>query len=988
MAGAINAQTVSDRSMESLLDTVLKKWSDPMPHQMHQGIAKLDSFVISRADSCINYYFNKTLSYRPWREATVSGFKKSLQSMQDSLVESYCVQVFSDGQTLESLIPNLFRKSDRIDTARLSKVDSGAKFVTRLEQPVFPQGLDGNHIALWHSHGWYYESKLDRWEWQRARLFGSVEDISPMMYVLPYLVPMLERAGANVFLPRERCLNPREVIVDSDRSTGKSFVQYNNKLKVFRQLGFAYKDTLYPSDNPFLMGSSHLFESGGGKVADFHADIPATGNYAVYVSYKHDRNNSTAVRYVVQHSGGSTSYLLNQSMGGNTWAYLGSHRFEKGREAVVEVHGRGRISVDAMRLGGGMGNVARRPANEVVPNQWSLRSQDDKKVKPAQVNPKQYSWKLSQRPRYMEAARYWLQYAGMPDTLVYSLNEGKNDYNDDYQSRGEWVDYLMGAPNGPTKWRAVKGLGLPIDLSFAFHTDAGVTPNDSVIGTLGIYSAARDSGYFPNGQSKLAGRDLSDIIQTQIVDDIRSLYKDDWTRRGLWDKQYSEAWRPNVPTMLLELLSHQNLADMKYGLDPHFRRDVSRAIYKGILKFMAMQERRDYCVQPLPVDHLAIGETKKGYELTWRPVIDTLEASATPTRYKVYRRVGKAGFDNGTIVNQPFYAIPKLKKGDIVSYKVTAINDGGESSASEVLSVGMARKRSETVLVVNGFDRIAAPAFVDEGDFAGVAWWDDQGVPDQYEYAYTGHQYDFNRQSPWLDDDSPGWGASYGNTEGKVIRGNNFDHVWVHGQAILAAGYSFISVSDEVFEDPEYDASSFKVVDIILGEERSTEVYKGRSPRYKIYTSAFMNKLCALTANKQHVLLSGAYVGSDIYLNKDTAAMDFAADVLRFKWRTNHASQSGNVYASDYALPYLKGQFEFNTEFSEEYYAVEAPDAIEPMGINAITAMRYGENNASAAVLYDGNYKTIVMGFPFETVMGEREREALMKQILNFFYQK
>ena len=76
-----------------------------------------------------------------------------------------------------------------------------------------------------------------------------------------------------------------------------------------------------------------------------------------------------------------------------------------------------------------------------------------------------------------------------------------NDYNDDYQSRGEWVNYLMGAPSGPTVDKSAKGLGIPVDLSFAFHTDAGITANDTVIGTLGIYSTNYDRG-FSRGDSR------------------------------------------------------------------------------------------------------------------------------------------------------------------------------------------------------------------------------------------------------------------------------------------------------------------------------------------------------------------------------------------------------------------------------------------------------------------------------------------------------
>jgi hypothetical protein len=47
--------------------------------------------------------------------------------------------------------------------------------------------------------------------------------------------------------------------------------------------------------------------------------------------------------------------------------------------------------------------------------------------------------------------------------------------------------------------------------------------------------------------------------------------------------------------------------------------------------------------------------------------------------------------------------------------------------------------------------------------------------------------------------------------------------------------------------------------------------------------------------------------------------------------------------------------------------------------------MRYLENNLSAAVAYDGeDYKTFIMGVPFETIKTSDERSALMKQIVDF----
>src|SRR5690606_9927005 len=93
----------------------------------------------------------------------------------------------------------------------------------------FGKGLQNNHIALWQSHGWHYEQKLGRWEWQRARIFQTVEDLYTQSYVLPFLVPMLENAGANVLFPRERDYNKTELIVDNDdRTAGKSTYREDN----------------------------------------------------------------------------------------------------------------------------------------------------------------------------------------------------------------------------------------------------------------------------------------------------------------------------------------------------------------------------------------------------------------------------------------------------------------------------------------------------------------------------------------------------------------------------------------------------------------------------------------------------------------------------------------------------------------------------------------------------------------------------------------
>ena len=103
-----------------------------------------------------------------------------------------------------------------------------AQIVKNMDKPYTPsKGLTNKHIALWQSHGCYYEFSTNRWEWQRARLFQTVEDKFTQGFVLPYLVPMLEKAGAYVMMPRERDTNPYEVIVDNDGKEASS--PYNEK---------------------------------------------------------------------------------------------------------------------------------------------------------------------------------------------------------------------------------------------------------------------------------------------------------------------------------------------------------------------------------------------------------------------------------------------------------------------------------------------------------------------------------------------------------------------------------------------------------------------------------------------------------------------------------------------------------------------------------------------------------------------------------------
>jgi len=970
---------------------------------------RVDTIVVNPDAKTLKLEMKPEFTYIPFRPENTNQYYNWYSDLLGRKFRNYSVTIESMGKEISELIPNYYRGNEmKIDSSRLSKpVKTIIPILRNVSGKFIPQnGLYNRNIALWHSHGWFYEYKLDRWEWQRARVFLTVEDIWTMSFVVPYIVPMLENAGANTFLPRERDIQKNEIIVDADGSTkGSVYQETGGSFQNGNEPGFGLKvPFLFEGENPFQMGKSQKMQAKNKADSEikYIPEILETGEYAVYVSYAPNDGNVTDAHYTVFHSGGKTEFLVNQTMGGGTWIYLGTFRFEKGNnpdQAKVELSNKSDesgkwISADAIRFGGGMGNVARGLVKD-MDNLKVLRNE-----KGFAIDSLAWLPFVSKKPRYQEGARYYLQYAGMPDSLVYMLNKntiedsvhgnrqiGKDDYKDDYQSRGEWVDYLMGAPNGPSGNPKAKGLGIPVDLTLAFHTDAGTTPDSSIIGSLMIYDTTYATDTFPSGQSRWVSRDLADIVQTQVVSDIQKIYEPEWTRRGMWNKQYSEAARPKTPTILSELLSHQNFADMMQANDPRFKFDVSRAFYKGILKFLAFQNSESYVVQPLPVDHFQLAIEGQNLRLSWKPVMDELEPTAVPQKYKVYTRIENGGFDNSVEVNEPTFLISDLKAGVIYSFRITALNDGGESFPSEILPCSLPVDNKKPILIVNAFDRICGPEAFDNGKQAGFLTYEDEGVAYKYDLAFIGDQYDFNRKSPWKDDDDSGFGSCYADQESQVVQGNTFDYPAVHGQAFRNNGFGFISMSDESFGEKNWDKNAFSAVDIIFGEEKTTSRLYGFKKRdFTLFTPEMRDAITSYTSAKgAKLFVSGANVGTDLDLCGDTLARNFAAEVLHYRFMTDHASKSGCVFPVNAARADFPSELHFVQEYHPTVYKVESPDAIEPKGENSKVLFRYRGDNKSSVVGYNGNYRTIVMGFPFETIGIEQERDAFVGEILKYW---
>lgn len=922
--------------------------------------------------------FSKGLANYPFREERVEALYDSVRNCLGEKFEKMKIEIYTDGQPIEELIPLSERTSfDRRKVIPFTN-PSRHPLVKNTSTPHTPtRGLQNRHLALWQSHGYYFDQGANRWRWQRTAQWMTREDLYTMGYVLPYLVPMLERAGAHVLLPRERDLHSWEGISDGDYPVSGYSEQSGEYAWSDGGAGFANPKSSYVhGENPFEMGRCRTIPSvmnpRKASEARWEVAVPERGEYALYVSYRSREKSTRQARYTVYHAGGASTLEVNQRIGGGSWVYLGTFDFQAGeRGAVVTLTNLSDkagevVTADAVRIGGGMGNISRTPCD-------SLRRQGV-----------EYREMLSGLPRYMEGSRYWLQWAGFSPT-VYAGKGGKDDYKEDYMSRAHWVNALMG---GSERLPDSLGLGIPVDMALAFHTDAGMRDSDETIGTLGIFYTKENKGEFVGGASRYRSRDLTDLVMTEIVEDIRMLWEPSWRRRGLWNRAYYEARIPSVPTMLLELLSHQNFADMRYGHDPRFKFAVSRSIYKGILKHIATQYGYDYVVQPLPVQGFSVAlQPENEVLLNWEPRIDSLEVTAAPTAYILYTAIDEAGFDAGRVVEGCSLRL-KQEVGHHYRYRLSAINAGGESFPSETLGayIQPEAENKGNVLIVNGFTRVSAPSGFRTEQEAGFSAEPDRGVSYLYDAGYIGDQNLYERALWQEADPEAATGGCLRDCEGVIRRGNTFDYPTRHGLSIAAAGYSYASSSLHAFEQGQVDCSPYRTIDLILGQQRAVTLAHGAAGyEFKSFSPELQSRLRELSDKGCSLLISGCYPASDLWQSECSGDSDrrFAREVLHYEYGSMLQPKRGVVRSV--APEVMTGELHLNLDCEGEVYAAESVDALWPVGRGAFSALRYGENNRVAAVGYaGGEYRSLVLGFPIESITSIDERNKLMDSALRF----
>ncbi len=506
------------------------------------------------------------------------------------------------------------------------------------EQAAFPfsGGLSGKRIVVSPGHGWYWVESLGDWYTQRPLINGIIEDFTNWR-MAAHVITAFEHAGAEVYSCRERDRNTTEIIVDDE--TGAPAYQDGPEWQTSDYTGF--------------VGDTYRFtytSSEDGAWAWWRPDFPKTDDYAVYLAFRSGENRVTDAHYIIRHAGGDSRITVNQEINSLRWLYIGTYRFREGSaygEGVAlspQSDQDGAVIADAVKFGGGMGSLSRDGAT-------------------------------SNKPRWEEAARYWVEFVGAPPEAYNSTME---DNSGDVTARPKYAN-----------WQGA-------DAYISLHSNAAGSPN------LGYGTDT----FMYNGDATEGSETWRGLVHEHVVTAIRSEWDPTWTDRGVKSANFGELRElASMPGCLIEVGFHDTEYDSVFLRRPPFRETVARAIVKAAYDFFDVPAP----LYPLPVRNLrALPATPGVLRLMWEPTSDrTWGTETAPDHYRIYLSEGGQGFDNGLVTTaETHYDFNDLEAGSLYAFKVAAVNAGGESLASEPVAVRLQGSDFPQILIVNGFNRL------------------------------------------------------------------------------------------------------------------------------------------------------------------------------------------------------------------------------------------------------------------------------------------
>ena len=618
-------------------------------------------------------------------------------------------------------------------------------------------------------------------------------------------------------------------------------------------------------------------------------------------------------------------------MVGDGWVYLGTYHFDAGSsvsEGSVVINNQAsatgkNVIADAIRFGNGMGDVP-----------WGSSGIG--------------TGSISGQPREDEAAILWEWRALGQGANPASVFDTTNVF-----TAPEIMAARMNADTNP--------FGTSLLIGIHSNGSTGIVGTATSRGALGLYRATANGNSTPN-QLALA-TDLGTEINNQLQA-LNGQFEFNWTtpsanvESGAFGEISNAYLHGEMDASIAEVAYHDNQQDNALLRDPKVREQIARSLYEATVEyFNTYGGTASTAVASAPTNVSAVSNASGQVTISWAAGPSSVGGVTGPygdvaTGYRIYASTDGYGFDGGTLIagggtttatlsgydpNTPYY------------FKVVAVNAGGESEGSEVVTA-LPSGEPKQVLIVNGFDR-----FDRTQDF---------------NYPYT--------QSGYANPDPDGitnrvW-PTYNNSHNYVIQ---------VASAIQSAapGMHFASTSNEAVISGAVNLSDYSSVIWILGDE-STADHTFDATEQTLVTN-FIN-------GGGNLFVSGSEIGWD--LDQQNHGRTFYENTLKGNFVADDAGtyttagtaggifngMSGIVFSNGSAFSQLDGQM----------YDVATPDVIAPQA-GAVSALTYSGGTGGTAAIQvaatGGKGGIVMFGFPFETITSATDRATIMDRVFDFF---
>lgn len=793
--------------------------------------------------------------------------------------------------------------------------------------------LSGKTVVLNQAHGYLYDhlAATPRWRVQRSKLYDTIEDFSCAELLNLYVLPALHNVGAQVHTVREPDVQRNMVIVDNAAGS-PTYIETGSWGTSSASRGFVNTTGASWTGrtvDPFANASATRFASVAATVtatATFTPNITAAGYYNVYITFSSSSNRAADAHFQVVHSGGTTDYRVNQQKDGATWLLLGNFYFEAGTAGKVVALNDGAdtakvITVDAVRFGGGMGDVNR------------------------------HNTTVSGYERWREEAVQYMNYLGAFVTGSGLTNSSTSN------------DESLGWSNRPryARWEQSRDLENVSNFAYVgFHTNA--FNGGCVNGAEQAGTARGTASYRDVDADAVAGTiTLASNVHSAVISGIRSFYQSSWQDRGvIGSNSYGECSQSNlgtVPGFFFEGLFGDNPSDAGPWKDAKFRMILARAIQQGLITYWGGNT-----FPPEPPTNLCIRNNGGNQvRLNWTP--GPVKATGLPyghaaTGYRVFRSSNGFGFDNGTAVGNVTETFVTLAPGETAYFRIAATNSAGISFPTETLAVRAPISSGGTVptfLIVNGSDRadqfmpqlISAPLTFGCVNPSQVRNIDFR----TYQRANYIAQHAQALAAAGAAFDSC---ANECVEQGQIVLGNYTFVDWIGGQEAEADG------NDQV---------------------DNTAIKSAAVTALQNYLQGGGNVFMSSSELAWDFDRSASQPASEIAFMTNFMKARFAADSAN---TYNASGAAGSIFASLGALTFDNGtagiyQVRFPDVLTPTGGAVAALNYTG--GTGGVAAVQYSGLFGSGSV----PCKLVYMGFGFETITDSNKRNQMMSSIVTFF---